>query len=275
MKRLLTLALSVALLPMATAQTGGAGIGSHGNGLGKPGPPFCGGVTPAKHPSISEIEKTQGQNEGSSLMLPSSEPVPNFGVERYRLRDYAECTTSIGCYWSDLNAQVYRAQRLMEDEVKGQPTGRKLAIVLDIDETALTNYCEEVREDFGYIPDRYDAWTVSPEAAMAIGSTNSLFLAAQSLGVDVFFITGRPESQRYATVRNLEKVGYRNWKNLSMKQPGVTYASTSAYKAAERKKITEQGYTLILNMGDQWSDLQGEPMARYNVKLPNPFYYLP
>jgi hypothetical protein len=35
------------------------------------------------------------------------------------------------------------------------------------------------------------------------------------------------------------------------------------------------GYRLILNIGDQYSDLFGEPQAEASVKLPNPFYYLP
>ena len=145
-------------------------------------------------------------------ILPSNEPIPNFGVERYRLRDYADCTTHLGCYWADLAAQILRATELMEKDAKAQPRGAKLAIVLDIDETSLTNYCEEVREDFGYIPDRYDAWTVSPEASMPIADTVALVKKAQSLGVDVFFITGRPESQRAATEANLKAAGYADWK---------------------------------------------------------------
>jgi predicted secreted acid phosphatase len=110
---------------------------------------------------------------------------------------------------------------------------------------------------------------------MPIADTVALVKKAQSLGVDVFFITGRPESQRAATEANLKAAGYADWKGLALKQPGVTYASTSAYKAGERQKIVDSGYTLLLNMGDQWSDLQWPPMALHNVKLPNPFYYLP
>jgi hypothetical protein len=30
-----------------------------------------------------------------------------------------------------------------------------------------------------------------------------------------------------------------------------------------------------MSVGDQWSDLNGEPRAEISVKLPNPFYYLP
>jgi predicted secreted acid phosphatase len=214
-------------------------------------------------------------NSALESVLPANEPVPNFGVERYRLRDYADCTTSAGCYWEDLAAQVRRASALMESSAKAQPKGAKMAIVLDIDETSLTNYCEEVREDFDYIPDRYDAWLTSHAAAMPIKWTVILTRRAQQLGVDVFFITGRPEAQRTATEANLKAAGYSDWKGLALKQPDVAYASTSSYKSKERQKIVDLGYTLLLNMGDQWSDLQWPPMAEHSVKLPNPFYYLP
>jgi len=40
--------------------------------------------------------------------------------------------------------------------------------ILDIDETSLSSYCESIAEDFGYIPDRWEKWIVSNEAAIPI-----------------------------------------------------------------------------------------------------------
>ena len=45
-------------------------------------------------------------------------------------------------------------------------------------------------------------------------------------------------------------------------------------EAAERKKLVDQGYTIIVNMGDQMSDLDGG-FAERTYKLPNPFYFVP
>ena len=39
--------------------------------------------------------------------------------------------------------------------------------------------------------------------------------------------------------------------------------------------IVAQGYRIILSVGDQWSDLNGDPKAEVSVKVPNPFYFLP
>ena len=38
-----------------------------------------------------------------------------------------------------------------------------------------------------------------------------------------------------------------------------------------RRRIAEQGYTILLSMGDQESDLAGG-YAERTFKLPNPFY---
>jgi len=46
------------------------------------------------------------------------------------------------------------------------------------------------------------------------------------------------------------------------------------FKAPERRKIAEQGYAIILNVGDQESDFKGG-YAERTFKLPNPVYYLP
>jgi hypothetical protein len=265
----------LAILLMALAPLCALAQGSNAMGAEYFAPPKCPGLTKASHPSTADIERTQSLNSQVDSILPSDEPLPNFGVERYRLRDYADCTSSVGCYWADLAAQIRRASALMDEAAKAQPHGTKMAVVLDIDETSLTNYCEEVREDFGYIADHYDAWTVSPASAMPIQWTVDLAKKAQQLGADVFFITGRPEAQRSATEANLKAAGYSGWKGLLLKQSGVAYTSTSSYKSGERQKIVDSGYTLLLNMGDQWSDLQWPPLALHNVKLPNPFYYLP
>ena len=55
----------------------------------------------------------------------------------------------------------------------------------------------------------------------------------------------------------------------------VSSCTTVEYKAYTRKHIEEDlGYDIVLNIGDQWSDLQGG-YANAVLKLPNPTYYLP
>jgi predicted secreted acid phosphatase len=161
------------------------------------------------------------------------------------------------------------------------------ALVLDIDETSLSNWPMIIADDFGYIPSGAcnrlpkgpcgaRVWELRATAA-AIEPTLALFKAALEKGVSVFFITGRDESERAATIRNLRRAGYGGWTRLVMKPVGLNGKSAADYKAPERAKIVAAGYTIIANMGDQPSDLAGgnpDDRARQFL-LPNPFYRIP
>jgi hypothetical protein len=60
-----------------------------------------------------------------------------------------------------------------------------------------------------------------------------------------------------------------------LRNGGENLMSTIEYKSEERHRILDKGYRIVLSVGDQWSDLLGEPKAEVSVKLPNPFYFLP
>ncbi len=57
-------------------------------------------------------------------------------------------------------------------------------------------------------------------------------------------------------------------------QCATASCTTVEYKAYTRKHIESLGYDIALNVGDQYSDLQGG-FADSTLKLPNPTYYLP
>lgn len=247
------------------------------------GPPVCPtpketaetGMTAQTHPSETEIEATAEAGAADPTVMLAAEPLPNFGAERYRIADYADCAGKNGCYWADLDAQTKRAAVALERVISTKKAGEKLAMVLDIDETSLTNYCELKREDFGRILSMLNAWILSPEASMVIPGTLLVFNQARAAGVEVFFITGRADDMRAATERNLAAAGYKGWKHLSLRVGPQKQMETVAYKREERKKIVDAGYRIVMSIGDQWSDLNGDPKAEISVKLPNPFYYLP
>lgn len=47
------------------------------------------------------------------------------------------------------------------------------------------------------------------------------------------------------------------------------------YKSEKRNEMVQEGYRILGNSGDQWSDLLGSPMPSRSFKLPNPMYYIP
>jgi acid phosphatase len=238
-------------------------------------PPTCPATHPAAHPTMAAIQATAEAGAADPSVMVAAEPIENFGIVRYRVQDYADCVGSGGCYWADMDAQAKRAEAMLDRLAATKKAGEKLALVLDIDETSLSSYCEMKKEDFGFISQMFDGWVASPEDSMVLPGTLRLFNRARARGIEVFFITGRAEKFRAATVRGLETAGYKGWKGLSLRDAAQEHVSTVAYKSEERKKITAAGYRIVMSVGDQWSDLNGEPKAEISVKLPNPFYYLP
>ncbi|MCQ8279000.1 HAD family acid phosphatase [Acetobacteraceae bacterium KSS8] len=164
------------------------------------------------------------------------------------------------------------------------PHVRKPALVLDIDETSLSNWDEEKANGFGYFADGtcdrlpkgpcgFDAWEMRAQAP-AIAPTLALARRAQRLGVAVFFITGRKETVRDATAANLARAGYANWAGLVLEPANSHFASAADFKAPARAAIEKQGYTIVATVGDQRSDLAGGSAMR-GFQLPNPFYFIP
>jgi hypothetical protein len=170
------------------------------------------------------------------------------------------------------------------------------AIVLDIDETSLSNWEQIYHNKFGYVPSGacdlkaqsacgQRDWELSAQAT-AIGPTLDLFNLAQKLKgkngepVAIFFVTGRYEDpfERLATEWNLRKVGYDNWRGLFMRPDSSRDDKfVSRYKTLSRIKI-EASHTIVANVGDQLSDLVGDQNgdhAERCFKVPNPFYFIP
>ena len=75
------------------------------------------------------------------------------------------------------------------------------------------------------------------------------------------------------TIENLEREGYGGWAGLALKPAGSTL-TTVAYKSGARAATEQQGYRIVANIGDQYSDLAGGHADRA-FKVPNPFYFLP
>jgi acid phosphatase len=207
-------------------------------------------------------------------VYPPAERITNFDALKIQLKQYHECTCVCGCYAKDLDHQADRAIAILRARAAHRRPQEKLALVLDIDETSLSNYEEIIKADFAYDSAAFHAW-INTAKAPAIPGTLRLYNEAQKLGVSVFFITGRADAERDATERNLRNQGYQNWQQLYLRPAAQASQPTQVYKSGARAAVVAQGYTIVLNVGDQWSDDKGDPQAEFFVKYPDPFYFIP
>ncbi len=204
--------------------------------------------------------------QGFAQELKSTEPL-NLSLAKASVNQYCDS----GDYERDIDRVAIAAQTWIEQRVSQHKPGERLAVVFDIDETLLSNAKVIRNLDYGYVPDAWEAWVSSAEAP-AFQSMKALFLKARSLGVSIFLVTGRKDpEQRAVTELNLKRQGLQGYARLICTLRSGISGSTSERKTAERKKIAEEGYVIIANLGDQESDLKGGYSER-SFKIPNPLY---
>ena len=240
----------------------------------------------------------------------SANQITNLDVLRQQIRNYYGDPLGSGVFGSDSN---YAKEATSVADVGAWWLGvvkafhihhgnAKPAIVLDVDDTTLATWNYEIFSNWAYNPTT-NATYVNGELFPAVPGMVSMVNKAAKEGYAIFFITGRPATQEAATLGNLTgsdsiglDAGYPTPTTLSDGEDGLftkpaladypTYLKTACaadpggacttdhYKAATRAHIEAEGYDIVANFGDQFSDLSGG-FADRNFKMPNPNYFLP
>ncbi|WP_181768943.1 HAD family acid phosphatase [Streptomyces albidus (ex Kaewkla and Franco 2022)] len=234
---------------------------------------------------------------GSSAPRTSDRDIPNIDKVKEKIAEYyGDIETPDGEHYaspkSDYAHQVRGiaadAQRdlkkaLAKEDEKARH-GDKPAIVVDVDDTTLLTYNFERQIGYNFDPKVQDEYLRTTDMDAVFGMKKLVNWADKS-GITVFFLTGRAEHQRDWSVRNLENVGYKapvDKKHFYLKDkenppPYLECGSdctTIEYKSGTRKHIESEGFKILGNFGDQFSDLKGGHAER-RYKMPNPMYFLP
>jgi predicted secreted acid phosphatase len=238
--------------------------------------------------------------DGSSGLTQGGEGIPNIDSVKKTIATYygdpgtgvADKTTSPYIREMDgiVAKELRKLPKLLADARRHH---EKPAIVLDSDDTTLWTYDMEVGDmKFVFDPAEQHVWVQGKDPAKRFSATPAMVRfvnTAQAMGFTIFGLTGRNDDQKTATLEDLTRLGYHGFtasrfytkwtgKGTSQQPSYITCQTASCttveYKALTRKHIEDLGYTVTLNVGDQWSDLQGG-YADHTLKLPNPTYYLP
>lgn len=156
---------------------------------------------------------------------------------------------------------------LMHSVNNDSNNNQKLAIVTNLDETLL---------EYPYLLDYEPNMTLIKKHQMqgdfkAIKPAIELLNLAKKNHVSLFIITGRSPDEKAVTIKNLTEQGITGWTGIYFKPKAIK--NVAQFKQSMRKMITDKGYKIIVNLGDQYSDLCGG-YTEMNFKLPNPFYYV-
>jgi len=202
----------------------------------------------------------------SGVQLPSGTFIPNLATVKGEIVRYHDS----GQWAAAINKITEQARARLDELI---PSARRPALVLDVDDTALSTYALQRRLLFGFVESEWERW-MEDQSPPANRGVLKLFNHARSRGVAIFFVTGRREHSREATERQLRSAGYSGWTGVVLKPEAFENPSVVMFKSAARAQIEAKGYEILVNVGDQWSDLDGgHSIASY--KLPNPIYLIP
>ncbi len=187
-----------------------------------------------------------------------STPV-NLSVAKERVERYYES----GCYRKDLEKIIASAFKHFES-VSAE---NNATVIFDIDDTLLSDYADVKEISFGYIPKLSHKWIMEADAP-AIQETKKLYDYLVGRKFKIIFMTGRKHDEYDATIKNLKREGFTTFEKLIVRQKHEVEITAKQYKSGNRKRLIEEGYRIVGNLGDQESDLSGG-YSGYAVKLPN------
>lgn len=174
---------------------------------------------------------------------------------------------------------------------------RKLAIIVDIDETVLDNAPYQARRVAAgdeYTDATWNAWVAQPlsgkPGAKALPGAVAFARAATARGVTVFYISNREAASAEATLKALNDAGFAaspaQFLGKGAETPGCTQTRASDKRC--RRLSVARAHRVIMLFGDQLSDFlseTGDPAQRRRLAadyddwfgqrwwmLPNPMY---
>lgn len=208
------------------------------------------------------------------------------GVESNNIRGWrtvpTECLRHIETYMT--GGQYEHELNMIVDQIIGYMNGIVLwndgydAWILDVDDTCISNLFYYKLKQFGcepYDPQGFKMWA-SRGGCPAIPAALRLFNKLVQTGFKVILITGRDEQTMVQpTTLNLHNQGFTAYERLILRSEANKGQSAVMYKSEVRKQLVGEGYRIWGNVGDQWSDLQGDCIGNRTFKFPNPMYFVP
>ncbi|XP_062076175.1 acid phosphatase 1 [Humulus lupulus] len=183
-----------------------------------------------------------------------------------------------------IGGQYEKDVAFIVDQILGYARGITLsadgmdAWVFDVDDTCISNVFYYKGKRYGcdpYDPSGFKEWAMRG-GCPAVPGMLALFNKLVNMGFKIFLLTGRDEETLgQPTIDNLHTQGFQNYQQLIMRTVAYKGQNAVTYKSDIRSQLMKEGYRIWGNVGDQWSDLQGECLGNRTFKLPNPMYFVP
>lgn len=191
--------------------------------------------------SLRNVPRHQYSDSESDVYSSDDEEESEFHVEEFR----------------SVSQALDRAEEVIEYLNREHMMPRKPAAVFDLDETILKYIGPDEDSDF-------------PRKFPGMGDFIEWL---RSHGIKMCFITARREHGYRDTLRTLKKLDiWDEDDELLMKPNDAPSHSSSVVKNKQRKQLAYRGYSILVNVGDQLSDMipktQWKPFLNDTLRLP-------
>lgn len=178
------------------------------------------------------------------------------------------------------------ARRVLDEELKANPTPKKRAVVVDVDETVLDNspyQARLIKTRQSYATATWRQWVDLARAEAMAGAVEFLKHAA-SRGVEVFYISNRRAEEHAGTLANLRAKGFPHADDAHL------LLRTAEGSKTKRRAAVSATHEIVLLMGDNLNDFSdvfegkdpagriaeveklAQDFGRRFIVLPNPLY---
>ena len=173
----------------------------------------------------------------------------------YNSQEYLVASTLFTQQSAEYRALCYQAYHLAEMRLLQLKDSlpERAAVVLDLDETVLDNSpytAWQIQSGNPYSKATWAKWVALGKAEAVPGAKQ--FLAfADSLGIELYYVSNRDTSGLKATMKNMKELG------LPQVEADHFYLkSTTSDKTKRRNAIAEQGANVVLYIGDNLGDFK-------------------
>ena len=171
--------------------------------------------------------------------------------------------TVIASHWQHLSGEYDACLHQTFNGARGQlnkalkqvPKGKKPAIITDIDDTLVNGsiyFSSLVGTDDSHSVARSRYWW-NNQMLEALPGSLEFIQYAKNQGVDIFYISGRFEDVKPATINTLTKLGFPVADEAHVLLQPANNATQS--KESKRQSIRDKGYHVLMILGDQLDDL--------------------
>lgn len=154
-----------------------------------------------------------------------------------------------------LSYQAFNIAKMsLDDYLSHHKGGKKVAVVVDADETVLDNSAYEswlIGKDFGYSGKTWGKWMDDAEAKAMPGAVEFLNYAAKE-GAEVFYVTNRRIAGLDGTRKNMKALGFP-----FVDDAHLMLRDKTSDKQPRRDKVMKD-YDIALLMGDNLNDFAAD-----------------